>query len=213
MTITAGGAHHDRGNEEQRHRRAEVGFGEDQGDEADDRDADRQQRVAKFVDAMHPAFEDRRDEEDRGKLRDFRRLDADTADPEPPPCAVDRRAEEHRHQREHHHHETRPDERRLAIAAVIDAHHDVEQGQAHQRPHRLADQEHRRAAVFLQRERGRRAVDHHDAEADEQDRRDEKSLVRLEFARQKPVSSPQSSVVTPPTAGMRIFRNTPRVRV
>jgi len=45
------------------------------------------------------------------------------------------------------------------------------------------DEEERSPAVALERHRRRRAVDHHDAQRDEQDRRDEEHPVRFELSR------------------------------
>ena len=132
---------------------------------------------------MHAALEDCGDEEDRRELRQLRWLHADAAEAEPAPRAVHGRAEEHDDECDHHEPEARPDERRLAVVAVVDPHHDVQHRESEQRPHALPHEEHRRLAVLLQRHRRRRAVHHDDAEADQQNRRDEQGLVRLEFPR------------------------------
>ena len=62
--------------------------------------ADRRQRVPDFVDAVHAPLEQRGDEEDRGQLRELRRLDPEAAEREPAPRVVDGRAEQHGHERE-----------------------------------------------------------------------------------------------------------------
>jgi len=69
------------------------GSGSDQRDHPEHDDPNRQQCVRDLVDAVHPALEQRRDEEDRHQLRQLRRLDPDAADAEPAARAVDRRAE------------------------------------------------------------------------------------------------------------------------
>ena len=50
---------------------------EHEGDDHAGDDADRQQRVADLVDAVHAPLEQRRDEEDDRDLRQLRRLDAE----------------------------------------------------------------------------------------------------------------------------------------
>ncbi len=74
---------------------------------ADD-DDDRQQRVPHLVDAVHPALEDQRGEQHRGDLGQLRRLDAEAADAEPAPRAVDRRAEQHGDEQQADEREQRP---------------------------------------------------------------------------------------------------------
>jgi hypothetical protein len=101
---------------------------------------------------------------------------------EPAARAVHRRSEVHRDERKGDEAETRPDERRLAIEPVVDAHHDVQHRDAEQRPHALLDEKKRSAAVAVLRHRRRRAVDHHDAQRDEQNRGDEQHVVGLEFS-------------------------------
>ena len=56
--------------------------------------ADRHQRVAQVVDPLHPAFQDRGDEEDHDQLGELGGLHADPGDAEPPPRAIDAGPEE-----------------------------------------------------------------------------------------------------------------------
>ena len=100
---------------------------------------------------MHPPFEQRRDEEDGDQLRELRRLHADAGDAEPPVGVVHRRHEQHRDERGGRDGQRRPDEDRLAVRAVVDAHDQREHGHPERGPHGLLDQEHGRLAVPLER--------------------------------------------------------------
>jgi hypothetical protein len=87
----------------------------------------------------------------------------------------------HGHERERHEAESRPDERRLFVDPVVHPHHDVEHRDAEQRPHALREQESRRAAVALERDRRRRAVHHDDADAHQQDGGENSTLSDFSF--------------------------------
>src|SRR5205814_2312011 len=123
-----------------------------------------------------------RDEEDCAQLRELRRLHAEPADAEPAPRVVDRRAEENRDEAERDNAEATPDEGWLAIVAIVHAHDDAEHRDAEDGPHDLFGQEQIGALVALERHDSRRAVDHDDAEADQQDGRDEQDAIALEFS-------------------------------
>ena len=189
--MQAGGEHHGRGNQDQRHRGPEVRLEQNQTDEHDDDDADRGQGVRHLVNAMHAPLEDGRDEEDRGELRELRRLHANPRQPEPPPGAIDGRAEQHGHERNRHEAEAAPDEDRLAIGAVVHLHQEPEHRQPERRPHRLLRQKNRCLSVPLQRHGRRGAVHHHDAESDQQDGGDEQNVVRLQLTSHVTSARPQ----------------------
>ena len=120
-------------------------------------------------------------------------------------------AEEHGHQRETDDGEAGPDEHRLAVVPVVDPHHDRHHRQAEHRPHRLLGQERVRLAEALQGHRRRRAVDHDDAQRDQQQGRDEQHLSDLSFlaiaylksngplrlAARKALPRPSASATTP----------------
>ncbi len=78
--------------------------------------------------------------------------------------------------------EARPDEHRLAVVAVVDPHDHPEEGDAEDRPHQLLDQEEIGLAVPLVGHHRRRAVDHDNADGDQQDGRQEQDPVGLEFS-------------------------------
>ncbi len=145
LVVETRGEHHDRGNQRKRHGRAEVGLNQDEADQRADHDGNRQQAVADFIDPVHPPFEQIGNKEDRRELGELRRLDAQSADAEPAPRVVDRRAEHDRNEAQGDDPEAGPDEDRLPVNAVVDAHHHPEQGQSEDRPHQLLGQEEVRA--------------------------------------------------------------------
>ena len=72
----------------------------------------------------NPPVEGQRREQNGRHLGQFRRLDAESAEPEPAARAVDRPGEQHRDEHEGHDPGQRPDELLVAVGAVVDAHHD-----------------------------------------------------------------------------------------
>ncbi len=196
--VEAGGEDHDRGDQDQRHRRPEVGLDQDEPHQPQHDDHDRPERVADLVDPVHPALQDGRDEEDGHELRELGRLHAQSADREPPPCVVHRRHEQDRDEREGDDAQARPDEDGLAIVPVVDAHDHPQHRQAHDGPHALLDQEEGRIAELLQADDGRRAVDHDHAQPDQDHGREEEDAIGFELASHACASAPLKPGHTPP---------------
>ena len=180
------GEHHHRGDHHDARRRSEIRLGEDQPDHQTEHHADRHQRIADVVDPVHAPFEQRRHEDDDRDLGQLRRLHAEPGKPQPPRRAVEARAEQHSHERRADDGERRPDDRRLPVVPVVDAHDDRQDRKPHQRPGDLFDQEEVRRLELLHRHHGRRAVDHDDAGTHEQQRGREEQLVRFELSRHTP---------------------------
>ncbi len=76
-----------------------------------------------------------------------------------------------------------PDDHRLPICPVVDAHDQLHQGEAHEGKRALFEQE--RVGVFtvLAKDDSGGAVDHHHAGAHERQHRDEQPFVRFQFSR------------------------------
>ena len=108
------------------------------------------------------------------------------AKPQPPRRAVEARPEQDSHQRRADDGERGPDDRRLPVVPVVDAHDDRQDRQSHQRPGDLFDQEEVRRLEPFHRHHGRRAVDHDNAGTHEQQRGREEQLVRFELSRHTP---------------------------
>ena len=168
---------------EQRHRGSEIRFEKNQSDQPADHDADWHQRVRDVVDALHPALEERRNEEDRAQLRELGRLHAKSAEAKPAAAAVDGRGEQDADQRKHDEPERHPDERRLPVIPVVEAHGDAHRRQAKGGPHRLLDQEEIGLVEPVHRQHCGGAVDHDHAGAHQQQRGEEEYLVGLELSR------------------------------
>ena len=66
------------------------GSAQNQPDNQRQHDADRHQRIHRLVDAIHPPFEQRGNEDDDDDLGELGRLDAEPADTEPAGRTVDR---------------------------------------------------------------------------------------------------------------------------
>jgi hypothetical protein len=146
-------------------------------------DPDRQQRVGRLVDSIHPPLEQRRDEEDDDDLRELGRLNAERPDVQPSRRAVDRMPEQHRHERQADQRQARPDHDGLAVIAVIDAHDHRHEDESEQRPGPLLEQIQVGVVVGLHRHHRGGAVDHDDARTHEQQRGREQQLVGFELSR------------------------------
>jgi hypothetical protein len=156
---------------------SETRLQQDQPDERAGDDADRQQRVAELVDAVHPALEHQCGEQHAGDLGQLGWLNAEAADAEPPAGAVDWRAEQDANEHHADGGEHPPDEVVVLVRAVVDPHGDGEHRQPEHGPHRLAGDEQVRLLEPFERHQRRRAVHHHDAGADQQQRRGEQDAV------------------------------------
>ena len=90
----------------------------------------------------------------------------------------------------------------VPVGAVVDAHRDRQHRQPEHRPQRLLVRNRYGCSKRSERHHGRRAVDHDDAGADQQQRGDEQHLVRLELSRHGPypVKSILSTTPQRPTA-------------
>jgi hypothetical protein len=179
----AGGKDHHADDQQQRHRGAVVALEEDQSDQDRGHDDNRCKRIRDIVDAMHAAIEDQAGKEDRGNLGELGRLDAETTDAEPAPGPVDGRREQHSDEQHANQRQHGPDEEVVPVGAVVDPHGDRQHRDSHRRPQRLPHQKVVRLLGLVERQYRGRAVDHDDADADEQDRGDEQNLVRLELSR------------------------------
>jgi hypothetical protein len=128
-------------------------------------------------------LEHRGREQDERELGKLRRLDTDPGHGKPAVGAVDLRADnQDGHQREQRDAHEREDHARVAIPLVVDPHRDEHGHQANSGEHGLLRQEGvcRNGLPRLLEVRG--AVDHHDADGDEHQRREEQQSIELELA-------------------------------
>jgi hypothetical protein len=151
---------------------------DDQGEAAGD-DGDGQQRVRDLVDPVHPPLEHRGGEDDGDDLREFGWLPAEAANRDPAVRPVPGGEQKHGEQRNDRHPEQRPDDLGPPKHVIVDAHHDEQRHQSHQRPRQLAQKDFVGASVFVLGDDRGGAEDHHEARADEHDRLPEQHLCRL----------------------------------
>ena len=210
LVAQPGGHHHHPDHDRHGGRGPEVGLEQDErGQRAGDQ-RNRRERVGDVVDPGHPPVEGDGGEQHRRHLGQLRRLHAEPADAEPPPRPVDRPGEEHGDQQAADHRQGHPDHLVVLVGAVVDPHHDRQHGQPEHRPQHLAGDEVIGLLVAVERHHGRGAVDHHDADADQRQGRQEQPLVRLKLPRHTLPPSGRPTREGPPKVPGAMYRNTLR---